>query len=115
MLHEDAIAASADTLSVAETTTNSPPASTAFSAQPRKRRREDGRPRKDKPRPHIALPGGEIGVPRKEEAEALGVCEATLRRLKVPTLIFGGVAYVLHYATRKMLLDHATAPKRRRR
>jgi hypothetical protein len=67
--------------------------------------------------PHIDMPGGDVAVPRKEEAQALGVSEAFLRRHGAPTLRIGPVAYVLRGATRQLLLDammKASKPKRRR-
>jgi hypothetical protein len=67
--------------------------------------------------PHIDMPGGDVAVPRKEEAQSLGVSEAFLRRHKAPTMRIGAVAYVLRNATRKLLHDammKASKPKRRR-
>jgi hypothetical protein len=71
-----------------------------------------GRPRKV--RPPIALPNGDRLVPRKQQAALLGICERTLVRLRVPTTIFGGVAYVPDRATRQVIADGVSKPKRRR-
>jgi hypothetical protein len=73
-----------------------------------------GRPRKSEVRPPIPLPNGDRLVPRKQQAALLGVCERTLVRLRVPTTIFGGVAYVPDPATRQVLADAVSKPKRRR-
>ena len=73
-----------------------------------------GRPRKSEVRPPIALPNGDRLVPRKQQAALLGVCERTLVRLHVPTTIFGGVAYVPDCATRQVIADAVSKPKRRR-
>ena len=73
-----------------------------------------GRPRKNEARPPIALPNGDRLVPRKQQAALLGVCERTLVRLRVPTTIFGGVAYVPDRAARQLIADGISKPKRRR-
>ena len=73
-----------------------------------------GRPRKSEVRPHIPLPNGDRLVPRKQQAALLGICERTLVRLRVPTAIFGGVAYVPDCATRHIIADAVSKPKRRR-
>jgi hypothetical protein len=73
-----------------------------------------GRPCKSEVRPHIPLPNGDHLVPRKQQAALLGICERTLVRLGVPTTIFGGVAYVPDRATRQVIADAVSKPKRRR-
>jgi hypothetical protein len=70
-----------------------------------------GRPRKSEVRPPIPLPNGDRLVPRKQQAALLGVGERTLVRLRVPTTIFGGVP---DCATRQVIADAVSKPKRRR-
>ena len=68
-----------------------------------------GRPRKSEVRPPIPLSNGGRLVRRKQQAALLGVCERTLVRLRVPTTIFGGVAYVqTARRVRSLLMRSAT-------
>ena len=73
-----------------------------------------GRPPKSEVRPPVALPNGDRLVPRKQQAALLGVCGRTLVRLRVPTTIFGGVAYVPDCATRQVIADAVSKPKLQR-
>jgi hypothetical protein len=50
----------------------------------------------------IRLPNDE-GYPRSMLAEELGVCEATIRRVRLPTLYVGGVAYHPYRASMEAL------------
>jgi hypothetical protein len=63
-------------------------------------------------RPRIPLSNGDTAVPIKDETANLGVCEHTLRRMKVPMMNFGGITYV---ADRCILVDGMKASKRGRR
>ena len=62
----------------------------------------------------IEIDGDEL-VPRDDEAATLRMCSRSLRRLNPPTTYIGGVAYVKRRATRKLLADRASKPKRKHR
>jgi hypothetical protein len=73
-----------------------------------------GRPRRSEVWPHLPLPNGDHLVPRKQQAALLGICEGPLVRLREPTTIFGGVAYVPDCGTRQVIAHAVSKPKRRR-
>jgi hypothetical protein len=66
----------------------------------------------------IALPDGEVLVPRRKFAEDLGISERTLSRLDLPTTFVGGIAYCKQKAGLKIIGDSAqrrNRPQKRRR
>ena len=68
--------------------------------------------------PEIKLPN-DTAIPRKTFAtKRIGTCEKTVARMGLPTIYFGGVAYILENAAMKIIADSAKRknqpPKRRR-
>jgi hypothetical protein len=73
-----------------------------------------GRPHGPKPRPHISIDGDTL-IPKSEAAQELGVAVRTLTRMRPPTVMFGGIAYVAREKLRQMIADGLSSPKRGRR
>jgi len=71
-----------------------------------------------KARPRIPLPGGDYLLPRCQWAEAIGITDRTARKLDLPTVYVGGVAYVPHNASTQRIADQLKVrnepPPRRR-
>ena len=63
----------------------------------------------------IELPDGDALVPREDLAADLRISSRSLARLNPSTTIVGGVAYVRDKATRQLLADRASKPKRKHR
>jgi hypothetical protein len=72
-----------------------------------------GRPRGRTPRPHIEIPGDTL-VLRTEAARELGVAAVTLRKMKPPTVLIGGFAYVAMCKLRQQIAEGLSVPKKRR-
>ena len=69
--------------------------------------------------PEIHLPN-DVAIPRETfAAEKVGSCEKTVARMNLPTIYFGGKAYILVNASMKIIADSAKRknqpPKRRAR
>jgi hypothetical protein len=73
-----------------------------------------GRPRGRVPRPPIQI-DGDVLIPKTEAAQQLGVAVRTLTRMRPPTVMFGGIAYVAREKLRQMIADGLSSPKRGRR
>jgi len=74
--------------------------------------------RRAKERPRISLADGEFLEPRRNWAEAVGISDKTAGRMNLPTTYIGGVAYVLHNASREILAERVqrrNVPQQRRR
>jgi hypothetical protein len=73
-----------------------------------------GRPPGRKPRPHIQIEGDTL-VPKNDAAAELGVSVRTISRMRPPTTVFGGVAYVAMGKLRAQIADGLSSPKKRGR
>jgi hypothetical protein len=51
-----------------------------------------GRPPGRRPRPHIEIPG-DVLIPKTEAAAEIGVAVRTVTRMRVPSLLIGGISY----------------------
>jgi hypothetical protein len=69
-------------------------------------------------RDSIALPDGDVLVPRRLFAEAIGVSERSVARMNLPTTYLSNVAHVKQNAGLQIISDRAQRknqpPKRRR-
>jgi hypothetical protein len=73
-----------------------------------------GRPPGRRPRPHIEIPG-DVLIPKTEAAAEIGVAVRTVTRMRVPSLLIGGISYVAMGRLRQMLADSLSgSPKKRR-
>jgi hypothetical protein len=69
-------------------------------------------------RPHIPTADGDFLEPRQQWAGVVGITDRTARKLNLPTVYIGGVAYVKHHGSTAILVDRAQrrnepAPHRR--
>jgi hypothetical protein len=75
--------------------------------------RKAGRPPGRAPRPHIEVPGAFL-IPKTEAAAEIGVALRTVTRMRVPSLLIGGISYVAMGRLRQMLADSLSgSPKKR--
>jgi hypothetical protein len=83
---------------------------------PSKARRESkaGRPRGRVTRPRITLDNGDVLIPKDEAAGEIGISRRTLTRMRVPTTVVGGVAYISQRGLRQQIEDSLSTPKKRR-
>ena len=74
--------------------------------------------RRAKERPRISLANGDFLEPRRRWAEGVGISDKTASRMRLPTTYIGGVAYVLHNASKEIIAERVQRrgqpPKRRR-
>jgi hypothetical protein len=61
------------------------------------------------------LPDGDALKPRDDLAADLKISPRSLARMKVPTVLIGGIAYCRDQATRQMLADASMSKRRGRR
>jgi hypothetical protein len=75
-----------------------------------------GRPPGRTARPPIVLDSGDRLITKDQASAELGISRRTLTRMRVPTAVVGGVAYISERGLRKQIADSITvAPKRRAR
>jgi hypothetical protein len=61
--------------------------------------------------PEIAIPGGDVLVPRKLFAsDVLGISDRSAKRLNLPTTRVGGMAYVARDASLQIIADKIRRP-----
>ena len=73
-----------------------------------------GRPRGRMPRPHITLNDGDTLIPKDEAAREIGISRRTLTRMRVPSTLVAGVAYISQRGLRQQIADGLSVPKKRR-
>jgi hypothetical protein len=76
--------------------------------------RKAGRPPGRAPRPRINLDNGDVLIPKDEAAQEIGISRRTLTRMRVPSTVVGGVAYISQRGLRQQITDGISAPKKRR-
>jgi hypothetical protein len=76
--------------------------------------RKAGGPPGRVPRPRITLDNGDILVPKDEAAQEIGISRRTLTRMRVPSTIVGGIAYISQRGLRQQIADSVATPKKRR-
>jgi hypothetical protein len=70
-------------------------------------------------RADITLPNGEVLTPRIKFAQSIGLSDDTVRKMNLPTIYLGSVAFIARDASLKEIASRAKRrhepPKRRRR
>jgi hypothetical protein len=84
-------------------------------AKSQKVSRKAGRPHGRRPRPRITLPNGDVLIPKTEAAEKIGISRRTLTRMRTPSTLVAGVAYVSHHGLLKAVAAGLSSLKRRAR